>query len=440
MKKGSLRTFDLTLGDPCTCIEEGTKSDENTTLLLVYYVLERLLFVEQSDHAICAVPNLSLEIVSRVLNQPFIGRARALRVDCEVERSAYQRDPSDASGDLDFALTLGATDAHPMNAPLHATKYRMQVGGMPPIFLGLGNETAAESIRGNVMVPVDSTEQTESVWVTALRRRRRPRPGDIFGQSSLPSGSSTSSEVVTPDPFWSFARDNTGPALFPWRRELPAAERVALLTRDDLATRPLVTTPGLDDQGRRSSQLHRLPKFPFSASGGRIVVAEGTVLPAGFGVRHPALAVARSFRKAMVEYLSMWAHCGDVDKCAAYGHAADRLWTKHRVFRKWVRSVYACNRARAAFLVDNPSRLTVTTPDGRFVQVKVSQLATGLHLKRLVAAKLQKDFPGAVLVFEGVPIDDRTTLRDAGVRARSTVSWMKLPAHMPRGDIGLPLY
>ena len=46
----------------------------------------------------------------------------------------------------------------------------------------------------------------------------------------------------------------------------------------------------------------------------------------------------------------------------------------------------------------------------------------------------------ARLLFEGVPVDDRVSLRDAGVRPRSTLVLTALPAQMYRGDDGLPVY
>jgi hypothetical protein len=100
-------------------------------------------------------------------------------------------------------------------------------------------------------------------------------------------------------------------------------------------------------------------------------------------------------------------------------------------------------------------RVTVFVADGAAVQLKISPLATGLDLKRQLDAKrphgktpsTSSGFVGRhhsrspwVLLFEGVPVDDRVSLRDAGVRPRSTLKLARVPAHMMRGDDGLPVY
>ena len=44
------------------------------------------------------------------------------------------------------------------------------------------------------------------------------------------------------------------------------------------------------------------------------------------------------------------------------------------------------------------------------------------------------------LLFDGVPLDDRVSLKDAGVGPRSTLVLTKVPAQMMQGDDGLPVY
>mmetsp|Transcript_43367 Transcript_43367/g.98028 ORF Transcript_43367/g.98028 Transcript_43367/m.98028 type:complete len:92 (-) Transcript_43367:388-663(-) len=44
------------------------------------------------------------------------------------------------------------------------------------------------------------------------------------------------------------------------------------------------------------------------------------------------------------------------------------------------------------------------------------------------------------LLFEGVPVDDRVTLTDAGCRDRSTLTLTRLADQAARGDDGLPVY
>jgi hypothetical protein len=107
-------------------------------------------------------------------------------------------------------------------------------------------------------------------------------------------------------------------------------------------------------------------------------------------------------------------------------------------------------------------RITVFADNGAPVQLKISPIATGLDLKRAVDNKkalhggnraltasssskkkgIPPTFVGGkwVLLFEGVPVDDRVSLRDAGVRPRSTLTLTRVPAQMMRGDDGLPVY
>jgi len=111
-------------------------------------------------------------------------------------------------------------------------------------------------------------------------------------------------------------------------------------------------------------------------------------------------------------------------------------------------------------------RITVFADNGAPTQLKISPIATGLDLKRAVDAKkashggdraltssntmkkakgrstTSTSFVGGkcVLLFEGVPVDDRVSLRDAGVRPRSTLTLTRVPAQMMRGDDGLPVY
>jgi hypothetical protein len=218
-----------------------------------------------------------------------------------------------------------------------------------------------------------------------------------------------------------------------------------------------VATPGLDASGKPSTRLAELPLFPYVSAGGRVVVSDTIVLPAGMGIRHPASFTGDNFHHLLIEYLGLWATSQDPATKRGLGRLVDGLWAKHFFFRAWARSVYGRNKRRAAKRRLHPVRFTVLAPNGKCVSVSISPVATGLDLKKLLEHKLKptqaghragaagrRGFvgqgAGCVLVFEGVPIDDRVCLVDAGVRPASTLLLQRMPAQMLQGDDGLPVY
>lgn len=338
----------------------------------------------------------------------------------------------------------------------------------------------------------------EGLWEATLAEKRRPARAELFGQTaSAPVGAMRASGGGG-DPFWQAARENAGPSAFPWRRALHQSEVVALLTKDDASLDPpfmrvegggggggggngdgdtcfspmrptrrerpggvplfgTVSQPGLDDKGNPSTRLAGLPQFPYVSAGGRVVVSDTIVLPAGMGIRHPASFTGDNFHALLVEYLSLWSSSQDRSTKQALGKVVDSLWAKHFFFRAWARAVYGRNKRRAAHHRAHPVRVTVLAPNGKKVSVSISPVATGLDLKKLLEHKLRpresghkagsagrRGFvgqgSGCVLVFEGVPVDDRVCLVDAGVRKSSTLLLQRVPTQMLQGDDGLPVY
>ena len=290
--------------------------------------------------------------------------------------------------------------------------------------LGRGNMAAATQSRGNAMASVDTFAQSAALLEGTLRRRRRPRPSEVFGQTlAAPSGAASVAAGGT-DPFWGLAKTHAGPSAFPWRRELALSEQVAMLTRDEnggphhhpggarsapgsasggktssaggggggtgarAALFGSTDRPGLDAAGRQSTRLATLPAFPYNTAGGRVVVNESIVLPAGMGIRHPASYAADKFQADITEYLALWALSDDAHAAkAALGEKIDALWHRHLCFRAWAKAVYGVNRRRAGFFRSHPMRITVVCPDGRPCQLRISALATGLDVKRMLESK-----------------------------------------------------
>jgi hypothetical protein len=167
-------------------------------------------------------------------------------------------------------------------------------------------------------------------------------------------------------------------------------------------------------------------------------------------IRHPALTRATRFKRDITEYLSLWSLCGDPTTKSALGQKVDALWTKHARFRAWARMVYHANRDRVQDMRKHPIRVSVQLPDRRCIGLTISPLATGLDLRKMMAHKLRnsalvnnngvRSLRTMTLVFEGVPIDERVSLYDSGVRERSTLTITRLPAQLMNGDDGLPVY
>ena len=106
------------------------------------------------------------------------------------------------------------------------------------------------------------------------------------------------------------------------------------------------------------------------------------------------------------------------------------LWLYYTKFRSWAKFTYHNNKVRAAYMRDNPIRFSVCCPDGRVLQVKLSILCTGGQLKTHVGQRIKQKLAGKrnmALLFEGVPVNDKMTLHEAGVRPRSTVVLTRRP-------------
>ena len=109
---------------------------------------------------------------------------------------------------------------------------------------------------------------------------------------------------------------------------------------------------------------------------------------------------------------------------------------------------YRSNKKRTDFMREVPIRFTVHLPDGRVMQVKMSRLSSGLEVKQHLEKKLKNSRnPRRIvkgkhveLLFDGKPLDDRMSLKDAGVGPRSTLVLTKVAAQMMQGDRGLPVY
>jgi|MDSY01.1.fsa_nt_gb Ca2+-binding EF-hand superfamily protein len=365
-------------------------------------------------------------------------------------------------------------------APVHANMCAQQHGGMPPIGWGgatgmgmqgrgmqQGNEEKQEEFEHHLGVgdatplsAMATMRQGESLWHGTLHRRRRLREGEPYGQTREVSAAAAAAAASANDPHWALAKAETGPATFPWRRALPLSEKVARLVKDpsrgssflgdpDFPWKgPLsVGLPGMDDMGRKSSRIPHLPDYPYNAPGGRVVVAPGTVLPAGMRIRHPAMLNASTFQAAIKDFLYVWESCGDPVKKSALGMAVEVLWLKYTKFRSWAKVSYRANKKRTDFMREHPIRFTVHCPDGRVVQVRMSRLSTGLQVKQHLEKKVKSARRGQFvrgrhvqLVFDGAPLDDRVSLKDAGVGPRSTLVLTKVAAQMLQGDDGLPVY
>jgi len=159
-KRGTGRRFDVTLGDPCRCLDRGRPVGEGEALILTYWVLTRLLHTGPTDEALEAVPRLPARTVDRLLAQAAVVRKRALQppkikgqlTEAEIAaalgggggdggrggggggggaprrkrsggggggggdpRDSYELDPLVEPGEpnVDFAATLGDTEAVP---------------------------------------------------------------------------------------------------------------------------------------------------------------------------------------------------------------------------------------------------------------------------------------------------------------------------------------
>ena len=268
--------------------------------------------------------------------------------------------------------------------------------------------------------------QTEDRLASAAALHNRHVPGARITEHTVErtAGARTSHRTIATateaDTFMATATTHSNRATFPWRRSNPTEPEVGPWDGS------LVKAPRPAD-----AEL-----YPYHIEGGRRAIGPGAVLPVGMGIRHPALCSAEGFKDSIKEFLQLWENNKNATEREALGRKIEFLWTVYTKFRSWVKVVHQANKRRASFMRDNPIRFTVHCPDARMVQVRMSVLTTGRDLKFHLEKRLKTPFlgqKGLVLLFEGVAINDKMALRDAGVRPRSTLILTRRPAPLTLG-------
>ena len=169
-------------------------------------------------------------------------------------------------------------------------------------------------------------------------------------------------------------------------------------------------------------------EYPFFIGGGRKVVQQGCVLPAGVKIRHPSLLYGNNFVHMIKEFLYVWDTTKGKEDKQFLAEKIRKLWISNSVFKMWAGNVHSRNEERAKRLRKARLRLTVVMQNGSHVGVCVSPLVTGkevcyaaLRKRKMVNSNVNRRAKDMQLVFQGAVIDARRTMIDAGISDRSTL-------------------
>lgn len=99
-----------------------------------------------------------------------------------------------------------------------------------------------------------------------------------------------------------------------------------------------------------STSTYEALDYPFFIAGGRKVVQQGCVLPAGVRIRHPSLLFGKNFRKSIKEFLYVWDTTKGKEDRAFLASKIRALWIQNGIFKQWAGNVYDRNEQRAVRL------------------------------------------------------------------------------------------
>jgi hypothetical protein len=164
--------------------------------------------------------------------------------------------------------------------------------------------------------------------------------------------------------------------------------------------------------------------FPRLLERGGYAVAPGVVLPPGMRVRNPAFLKPRLFRAALTETLLVWDVSAGQARLAL-GRKVEKLWVRCQTFKKWARVVYARNVKRARALKASSIRVACGVPSGGMLPLKLSPLDQVGDVKEILAKKntsgMTKKLYKYAVFLNGQPLNDWSTLHDAGIREASSL-------------------